>query len=74
MLVFKMQDNGGFAAGDTETLRTSYAYPSSPHATAAKAKPSQTARAMIEQANDHIGTLPAPLLLDYDRRIWELLA
>jgi len=46
-LIYKLTRDGGFLAGNTETDRTAYAYPSSPHARAALRKPEAVAREML---------------------------
>ncbi len=35
-IVYKLDQDGGFTCGDTETRMTAYAFPTSPYATAAK--------------------------------------
>lgn len=73
MIVFKMLDDGAFVAGDTETQRTSYAYPTSPHATEAKRKPIDVAHEMMKNENCSTRDRSAPIFL-YDQRNWARLA
>jgi hypothetical protein len=66
---FKLLADGGFVAGDTETGRTSYAYPTSPHATMARTMPERIAAEMIASANRVSGDTA-----DYDARMWAKMA
>lgn len=66
---FKMLEDGGFVAGDSETRITCYAYPTSDHAEAAKREPRIIAAEMIESENaGHRAWMPRE---DYDARNWE---
>lgn len=71
MIVHKLLPDGGFVCGDTETRRTSYAYPTSTHAIMAKRRPNRAAWAMLREAND----FPAPVGIQatYDARQWAKL-
>ena len=51
-ILYHRYPDGGFLAGDTDTGRASYAYPSSPHATRARLAPDLTARKMCAAEND----------------------
>jgi hypothetical protein len=51
MIVYKMLADGAFVAGDTETGRTCYAYPTSSHATLARKMPERIAADMVASAN-----------------------
>lgn len=76
MIVFKMltkaPHKGAFVVGDTESRVTSYAYPSSVHATAAARKPEVIAQTMISQEKQW--SRNSPSIPAYDARNWELLA
>lgn len=67
-IVFVLDAQGGFTVGDTLTGRTSYAYPTSEHATAAKKNPHKVAAKMI--ANDALTTRIPRIHDDYDRINW----
>jgi hypothetical protein len=69
MIKFKLLADGGFVAGDTETNKTSYAYPTSTYATLARRMPERTAADMIKSANAFKGCDTT----DYDLRMWEQL-
>jgi hypothetical protein len=72
MIVYNLLPDGGFVCGDTETRRTSYAYPSSPHADAAKRKPAKVALEMM--ARENACTFAAsPLCASYNVRNWNEL-
>jgi hypothetical protein len=50
-IIYKIEADGGFVCGDTNTGLTAYAYPTSPHASNAAKSPAQaqkTADAMIK--------------------------
>jgi hypothetical protein len=70
MIVFKLESDGGFIAGDTKTRVASYAYPTSEYATLARKMPATIAHEMMARANsfhareDFIG---------YYSRLWERL-
>lgn len=51
MIVFKLTNDGAFLAGDTETGRTAYAYPTSDHAFAARKHPQKVANEMMRNEN-----------------------
>lgn len=51
-IVYMLDQQGGFTCGDTATGNTNYAYPSSPHAEAAKRHPDLIANRMVREAND----------------------
>lgn len=72
MIKYRLLPDGGFVAGDTDSSRTAYAYPTSPYAEDAAKRPALTAHAMI---NDAIAcTSPVYIQRDYDARNWALLA
>lgn len=50
MIVYSLDKDGGFTAGDTDTEATAYAYPTSIAATKAKRDPEGLARQMTVQA------------------------
>lgn len=66
-VIHKLGADGSFTAGDTESRLTSYAYPTSPHADAARKKPERTAAAMMRQER------PSLTRGEYDRRNWQRL-
>ena len=61
--------DGGFVAGDPATGRTSYAYPTSTHATLAKRMPAFVAETMVAGANRFQGC-PSDIVAAYDARNW----
>ncbi len=65
--------DGAFVCGDTKSGFTSYAYPTSPHAVAARRKPKETAAEMIANETAFTGRNKAPSVEDYDRRNWQTL-
>ena len=64
-IIFKMEANGGFVCGDTETGLTAYAYPTSQNASDAKHNAANVATRMLSTRKlgdtDHS---------DYDKRNW----
>jgi len=69
-IVYHYGKDGSFVAGDTETKRTRYSYPSSPNAVWAKTDPLRTATDMMRQENK----MPVwNCSADYDKRNWERL-
>ncbi|MGE4043405.1 MAG: hypothetical protein AB7F35_01030 [Acetobacteraceae bacterium] len=50
-VIYNFDDNGAFLAADTQTRRSAYAYPTSPHAAAAKKNGKKIAHAMMESEN-----------------------
>lgn len=71
--VWKLLPDGGFVAGDTQSRLTSYAYPTSVSAIAAKRDPNKIAHEMMRAENILLklrSTFPRP---DYDARNWQLL-
>jgi hypothetical protein len=73
MITFKLLPDGGFVAGDTDTGRASYAYPTSSHATIARTMPARIAAEMMESANRYAASCPAHILNDYHSRLWDML-
>lgn len=71
-VVFKMLDDGGFVAGDRDSEMTSYAYPSSPYALAAKNYPKLVAEDMLASERIHYRNVPA--VKEHDDRNWRLLS
>ena len=65
---FKLETNGAFIAGDTETGRTAYAYPSSTYAMQAKRHPKTVAAEMMADENSTGRWRDA--FDDYDLRHW----
>lgn len=72
-IVFGFDGSGGFTAGDTVTGRTSYAYPTSFHATTAKRSAVRTAMQMMEDENALGDWRDAPEYRAKDARHWEVL-
>lgn len=70
-IVWKLDQSGGFLCGDTESRLTSYAYPTSVHACAAKRKPEAVAREMI--AGEWASLRVLPDIKAYDLRHWKEL-
>ena len=70
-VVFKMFEDGGFVAGDRDSGMTSYAYPSSPHATVAKNHSQAIAEDMLGSERQDFRAIPA--IKEYDRKNWLLL-
>lgn len=70
-IVYKILPDGGFVAGYTESKVTSYAYPSSAHASKARKAPAKVADQMIrfEIPWAHESELGK----EYDRKNWEIL-
>lgn len=71
--VFRIMPDGGFVAGDRGSGVTSYAYPSSPHATQAKRNPARTAAIMVRRAKEAAHTIPEHIRKPYDARCWAML-
>lgn len=69
MVKFKLLADGGFVAGDTFTEKTSYAYPTSTHATTARRLPERVALEMVQSANRLTGCDTT----DYDARMWAMI-
>ena len=51
-ILYRLDAEGGFTVGDTDSGFASYAYPSSPHADAARKNPKRVAAEMHEQAKE----------------------
>ena len=73
MNTYHIDDCGGFTCADPETCHTSYAYPSSDHATAAKRNPHKVAAEMLRQANYINPLLPADIVKRANDRNWRTL-
>jgi hypothetical protein len=74
MIVFKLEDDGGFVVGDTETRVAAYAYPTSEYASKARAKPHSVANRMATDANKFHPTFSKlQLSADYYARLWARL-
>jgi hypothetical protein len=71
-IVFYLDPQGGFTAGDTVTRVTSYAYPTSTHATKARSKPTLVAAEMVKQQNTQWRGEPKTVA-EYDARNWARL-
>ncbi len=74
MVTYQLMTDGAFVAGDTETGRTSYAYPTSANAAGARRRPLLIAKRMIAAENslgawrDH-----CDYARDFDVRNWARL-
>ena len=72
-IVYKLDSDGGFTCGDTESRVTVYAYPTSPMASSAKRDPLATATVRLEREN-RASFRGSPLIVaDYDARNWRVL-
>ena len=69
-IMHRLLPDGGFVCGDTETSRTSYAYPTSSHATNARQDAGKIAARMIRAANQHSAFEDSKLIRDYHARNW----
>lgn len=67
-IVHKVMPDGGFVCGDTQTGRTAYAYPTSPHATKARKSAATVAKAMMRNVGP-----TCDLVKEYDARNWQKL-
>ena len=77
-VTYKQTENGGFVCGDTDTRRTSYAYPTSPYATLARKMPDRIAADMMAATNRFTVTgrgvvAGTDALTEYDARNWAVL-
>ena len=71
MIVYNLLPDGGFVCGDTQTRATSYAYPTSDHAVAARKNPAKVAIDMVKQANEWLaGHDVCSLTANYNLRNW----
>lgn len=70
MIVFRMDAQGGFTAGDTVTRLTAYCYPTSFNAVIARKQPERIAHELIKGAK-LFATLDRA---DYDARNWATLS
>lgn len=68
--IWKLLPDGGFVAGDPNTGRTAYAYPTSANAEHAKHNPAREAAMMLGSANRFAGP-NATETADYDARNWQ---
>ena len=69
---YKLDEDGGFTCGNTETGLTSYAFPTSVHATAARKNPAYVARAMLRGEELTLSATKATRA-DFDERQWKKL-
>lgn len=53
MIFHKLDKDGGFTAGDSESRMTSYAFPTSTHANRAKQSPMEVAEEMLANETRH---------------------
>ena len=61
-IMYHLDSDGGFSAGDTDTGITAYAYPTSAYANRAKRDPEKVARDMLAREGNR------PVMPDYDTR------
>lgn len=73
MIIYTFDRDGAFIAGDTDTEATSYAYPTSTYATAAKRDPEGTAREMTRAAFATDLFLPKDIVARANARNWSNL-
>ena len=59
MILYYLRPDGAFIAGDTQRHVTAYAYPTSPHAQEARARPGIVAERMMAGEVDRINLPPA---------------
>lgn len=75
MIRFRLLPDGGFVAGDSQTGRTVYAYPTSNNARHAQHIPEYVAQAMLLDTNRMATDRDtSPICREYDARNWALLA
>ena len=73
MIIHHLDQQGGFTCGDTETMHTAYAYPSSIHATDAKRDPDKVAAEMLRQMNYLNSRLSRDTVVRANERNWRTL-
>lgn len=73
MIVYHIDELGGFTCGDMATGHTAYAYPSSKNATDAKRDPNQVAVVMMRQANYLNPLLSGDIVSHANQRNWTTL-
>lgn len=71
-IVYKLDAQGGFTCGDTETKLTSYAYPTSAWADTSRKHPGNVAEAMLVDEGWRKPSSPT-WVRDYDKRNWSRL-
>ena len=71
-IVYKLCSDGSFVAGDTETRKTAYAYPTSPYAEHAKRKPDEVAQSLLSCESWRQPCGPK-FMREYDANNWEVL-
>ena len=52
-IIYNFDNNGAFIACDTQSRRTVYAYPTSPHAVSARKHAPEIAKEMVDQENSY---------------------
>lgn len=72
-VVFKLDEQGGFTAGDTVTRVTVYAYPTSPIAQRAKRDPAKVAAARLARENAYSFRGSPVIVAEHDARNWSKL-
>lgn len=73
MNIHHLDQQGGFTCGDTETMHTAYAYPSSIHARDAKRDPDKAVAEMLRHANYLNPLLPGDIVARANERNWRTL-
>lgn len=73
MIIYLLDTDGAFIAGDTDTEATAYAYPTSEHATKAKRNPEGVAREMTFHAHYTNQFCPKDIVDRANARNWSKL-
>ncbi len=72
-IVYKLDQDGGFTCGDTETRMTAYAFPTSPYAPAAKKRAKNVAAEMMAHGRDWVRFIPSDIENEFHSRNWARL-
>ena len=72
-ILYELDEQGGFTVFDERTGLSSYAYPTSVHATAAKRHPASVAKVMARDEEWHWGDMRRPEAVAMDKRRGERL-
>jgi hypothetical protein len=70
MIVYKVDESGGFVVGDTATRHTAYAFPRSPNAQDAHRLAVRVACDMALSANAFAAVAPRQVVIEQDERNW----
>lgn len=74
MIYYHLGADGSFVAGDSVTRVTSYAFPTSTHATKARRSPASVAKEMLDQENEFSSrAMIGDHVQQYDERNWTRL-